>query len=110
MADLTYWHEVEIPIRVTHYAPGRPDTFHEPGYGPEIEWQIDAPPEVAAWLLEQLGARGQEAITDAALDYAKFASREARSFARAVEHELSQWDRERQRQADYAYDPLRRDR
>jgi hypothetical protein len=100
------WKELELSVRVVHFVPGRPATFYDPAEPYEIEWEFEAPPEVQKWLLAQMDDDDLADIESDLIDLHKEGASAASDFARAVEHELSQWDRARQRQADFAYDPM----
>ena len=50
MSDLEVWVEIKLPIKVTHFSKGRPETRWEPADPGEVEFEVDAPKEVQDWI------------------------------------------------------------
>lgn len=61
MSDLKVRVTIELPINVVHYMRGRPATRWEPEDPPEVDFTVDAPEQVAAWIM---GALDNEALQD----------------------------------------------
>lgn len=61
MSDLKVRVTIELPINVVHYMRGRPSTRWEPEDPPEVDFTVDAPEQVAEWIM---GALDNEALQD----------------------------------------------